>query len=74
MMLPSVRTLIAVTCVVITAVACGNRELEVSTTRPVEILLLPERADVEGNKRVGVLPGGSTVAVKREVLGKDMGL
>jgi hypothetical protein len=53
-------------------VACSSRELEVTATQPVDVLLLPKRADVEGNKKVGILQPGSTVVVKNEVLQKDM--
>src|SRR5437899_9820679 len=72
MMLTPVRTLIAATLVAVAVIACSSRELEISATEPVEILLLPNRPDVEGNKKIGVLPAGSTVAVKREILGKDL--
>ncbi len=49
---------------------CGS-SLEVTTSQPVDVLLLPKRAGTEGQKQVGVLPAGITVAVRSSVLAKD---
>jgi hypothetical protein len=50
---------------------CGTG-LEVTTTQAVEVLLLPNFAGTEGQRQVGVLPPGVTLAVKDQVLGKEL--
>jgi len=50
--------------------ACGSN-LELVTTKPVDVMLLPMRVGAEGQRLVGTIPAGVTVPVKNSVLAKD---
>jgi len=64
------RTAFAYIAILVAVSGCGS-SLEVTTTQVVEVVLLPRRADAEGQKKIGLLPAGVTVPIKESVLAKD---
>lgn len=52
--------------------ACSSKELELVTTEPVDVYVLPARPEVAGNRKLGELRANARVPVKHEVLQKDL--
>ena len=52
-------------------IGCFSKYPELATSAPVDVYAKPERLEVPGNRKVGVLPANIVLSAKGEVMGKD---